>query len=88
MIKFVFQNKPLGTADAVYKTKKFIKDKYFLMLYSDDLIIKNNCSKSMIKMHNNYNYSVMASINVPKKTVSRWGIYKLEKNLIKKSFYK
>ena len=28
MIKFVFQNKPLGTGDAVLKTSKFIKDKY------------------------------------------------------------
>ena len=39
-IKFVYQNKPKGTGDAVLKTKKFIKDKYFLMLLPDDLIIK------------------------------------------------
>ena len=45
MIKFVYQNKPLGTGDAVLKTKKFIKDKFFLMLLPDDLIIKKNCSK-------------------------------------------
>ena len=43
MIKFVYQNKPLGTGDAVLKTKKFIKDKYFLMLLPDDLIVKKNC---------------------------------------------
>ena len=29
IIKFVFQNKPLGTGDAVLKTKRFIKDKFF-----------------------------------------------------------
>ena len=40
MIKFVYQNKPLGTGDAVLKTKKYIKDKFFLMLLPDDLIIK------------------------------------------------
>jgi UTP--glucose-1-phosphate uridylyltransferase len=40
MIKFVYQNDPKGTGDAVLKTKKFIKDKYFLMLLPDDLIIK------------------------------------------------
>ena len=40
MIKFVFQDTPLGTGDAVYKTKKFITDKFFLMLLPDDLIIK------------------------------------------------
>ena len=73
-IKFVYQNKPLGTGDAVLKTKKYIKNKYFLMLLPDDLIIKNNCSKSMINIHNRYHSSVMASMNVNKKSVSRWGI--------------
>ena len=45
MIKFVYQNKPLGTGDAVLKTKKFIKDKYFLMLLPDDLIVKKKLFK-------------------------------------------
>ena len=78
MIKFVYQNKPLGTGDAVLKTKKFIKHNFFLMLLPDDLIIKRNCSKSMIKIHKKYNASVMASMNVKKNNVSRWGIYKLK----------
>ena len=87
MIKFVYQNKPLGTGDAVLKTKRFITDAFFLMLLPDDLIIKNNCSKSMINIHNQYKSSVMASINVPKKTVSRWGIYKLGKKLNKNNYF-
>jgi UTP-glucose-1-phosphate uridylyltransferase len=49
LIKFVYQNIPKGTGDAVFKTRKHIKDKYFLMLLPDDLIIKKNCSKDMIK---------------------------------------
>ena len=56
------------------------------MLLPDDLIIKNNCSKSMIKVHNQYKSSVMASMNVSKKTVSRWGIFKVKKKLNKKNF--
>ena len=87
MIKFVYQNKPLGTGDAVLKTKKFITDKFFLMLLPDDLIIRNNCSKSMIKVHKKYKTSVMASLSVNKKTVSRWGIYKLSKKLDKKNIF-
>ena len=85
-IKFVYQNKPLGTGDAVLKTKKFIKDKYFLMLLPDDLIVKNNCSKSMIKIHNKYKSSVMASMKVNKNSVDRWGIYSSKKKLIKITF--
>ena len=87
MIKFVYQNQPLGTGDAVLKTKKLIKGNYFLMLLPDDLIIKNNCSKSMIKIHKQYNSSVIASMNVNRKNVSRWGIYKLGKKINKKNFF-
>ncbi len=86
MIKFVYQNKPLGTGDAVLKTKKYIKDKFFLMLLPDDLIIKKNCSRSMIKIHRRYKSSVMASMNVNKKTVSRWGIFKLKKKLDRNNY--
>ena len=86
MIKFVYQNKPKGTGDAVLKTKKHIKDKYFLMLLPDDLIIKKNCSKSMIDTHKKYRSSVMASMSVKRKTVSRWGIYKLDKKLNKTDY--
>ena len=86
MIKFVYQNKPLGTGDAVLKTRKYIKNNFFLMMLPDDLIIKNNCSKEMIKIYRRYNSSVMASMNVKKNNVSRWGIYKLNKKLDKKNF--
>ena len=51
MIKFVYQNQPKGTGDAVLKTKNLIKDNYFLMLLPDDLILKKNCSKDMISLH-------------------------------------
>ena len=86
MIKFVYQNKPTGTGDAVLKTKKFIKDKYFLMLLPDDLIMKKNCSKSMIAIHKRYKSSVMASMTVNKKNVSRWGIYRINKKLDQKNY--
>ena len=87
MIKFVYQNKPLGTGDAVLKTKKLINDNFFLMLLPDDLIIKKNCSKAMISIHNKFKSSVMASMNVNKKNVSRWGIYKIKKKIDKKNFF-
>ena len=86
MIKFVYQNKPKGTGDAVLKTKKLIKDKYFLMLLPDDLIVKKNCSKSMINSHKKYKTSMMAAMTVNKKTVSRWGIYKLNKKINKTDY--
>jgi len=79
MIKFVYQDSPRGTGDAILKCEKFIKEKNFLMLLPDDLIIKNNCSLSMIRIHKKYNASVIASKKVKSKDVSRWGIFKLKK---------
>ena len=78
-IKFVYQNSPKGTGDAILKCQKFIKSKHFLMLLPDDLIVKKNCTKEMIKLHNRFNASVIASKKVLKKDVSRWGIFKLKK---------
>ncbi len=85
-IKFVYQNQPLGTGDAVLKASKFIKNKYFLMLLPDDLIMKKNCSKNMIKIHKKYKASVMASMIVKKNNVNRWGIYSVSKKLNNKNF--
>jgi UTP--glucose-1-phosphate uridylyltransferase len=79
IIRFVYQKKPKGTGDAILKCKKYLKSKYFLMVLSDDLIMKNNCTKKMIKLHKIYNSSVIASKKVSRKDVSRWGIFKLRK---------
>ena len=74
MIKFVYQNKPEGTGDAVLKCKKYLKGTHFLMLLADDLIVKKNCSKEMITLHKRTKGSVIATKKVDRKTVSRWGI--------------
>ena len=79
MIKFIYQNKPKGTGDAVLRCKNLIKSKYFLMLMPDDLIIKKNCSKSLIQLCKKYNSSVIASKRVKKTNVSRWGIFDIKK---------
>ena len=84
-IKFVFQNSPKGTGDAVFKCKKLIKGKYFLMLLPDDLIIKKNCSKEMIRLHKKTKGSIIATKKVKKSTASRWGILSV-KNKFKNSF--
>ena len=85
MIKFVYQNKPKGTGDAVLKCKKHIKDEYFLMLLPDDLIIKKNCSKEMIKLHNKTKGSIIATKKVDRGSVSRWGILSIKNK--KKNYF-
>jgi len=87
MIKFVYQNIPKGTGDAVLRTKKIIKDKYFLMLLPDDLIIKRNCSRDMISIYDKKKCSVMASMKINKKTANRWGIYSKKYLINRNNFY-
>ena len=79
MIKFVYQNLPRGTGDAVLKCKNLIKSKHFLLLMPYDLIIKNNCSLSLIRLHEKYKTSIIASKKVNRKSVSRWGIFDFKK---------
>ena len=85
MIKFVYQNTPKGTGDAVLKCKKIIKSNFFLLLLPDDLIIKENCSLSMIREHIKFKSSVIASKKVKKNNVSRWGIFDF-KRINKRNF--
>ena len=85
MIKFVYQDTPRGTGDAILKCKNLIHSKYFLMLLPDDLIIKKTCSLSMINIHKRFHSSVIAAKKVDRKDVSRWGIFKYKK-LIKDNF--
>ncbi len=85
MIKFVYQNKPKGTGDAVLRCQKLIKNKYFLMLLPDDLIMKKNCSKEMVRLHKKTRSSIIATKRVKRKTVSRWGI--LSYKNMKKSYF-
>ena len=86
MIKFVYQNSPRGTGDAVLKCKKLIKSNFFLMLMPDDIIIKKNCSRTLIKLHDKYKSSIIASRRVKRDSVSRWGIFDIKK-INKRNFY-
>jgi len=78
MIKFVYQNKPRGTGDAILKCERLIKNKFFLVLLPDDLIIKKNCTKEMINLHKKTKGSIIATKQINKKTVSRWGILSIK----------
>ena len=55
------------------------------MLLPDDLIIKKNCTKEMVKLYKKTKGSIIATKKVPKKTVSRWGILSLKNK--KKNYF-
>ena len=85
MIKFVYQNNPKGTGDAILKCKKYIKGSHFLMLFPDDLIIKKNCTKEMIELYKKTKNSIIATKIVKREEVSRYGILSLKNK--KKNYF-
>ena len=85
MIKFVYQNNPKGTGDAILKCKNYIKHSHFLMVFPDDLIINKNCTKEMIILHKKTKGSIIATKIVKKTTVSRWGILSIKSK--KKNYF-
>jgi len=86
MIKFVYQDEPKGTGDAILRCKKYLTSSHFLMLLPDDLIINKNCSKEMINLYKQKNSSIIATKIVKKETVSRWGILSFKDK--KKNYFK
>ncbi|MDA9624820.1 sugar phosphate nucleotidyltransferase [Candidatus Pelagibacter bacterium] len=74
MIKFVYQDNPRGTGDAIFKCKRLIKNNFFLVLLPDDLIIRKNCTKEMVALFKKKRSSIIATKTVNRKKVTRWGI--------------
>ena len=64
MIRFVYQDKPRGTGDAILKCQKLIKNKFFLMLLPDDLIINKNCTKEILKLHSKTKSSIIFFVSL------------------------
>ena len=56
------------------------------MLLPDDLIIKNNCSKEMIRLHKKTNGSIIATKKVEKKQYQDGEFYQLK--IKKKDIFK
>lgn len=77
-ICYVRQSEPKGLGHAVLCAKNLIKDEPFAVICADDFIFsKNSCIGEMIKNYNGAN--MVASMQVPRKDVSKYGIIDIEK---------
>ena len=85
-LKIIFQDKPSGLADAILKTKKYVKKEDFCVILPDDLIIGSNCTQELINVYNKKKSTVIGVMEVDKKDVSSYGI--IESSIFKKNMYK
>jgi len=79
-IYFVYQNKPLGIADAILKAEKRIKNEPFALLFADDVVVSvKPCLAQLMDIYNETGSSVLAVETVPHQEVSHYGIIKGKK---------
>jgi len=74
-ISSVRQKKPLGLGHAVLVTEPFVGDEPFGVFLGDDIIDHEvPCMKQLLDVYKEYGASVIAVLEVPPETVSRYGI--------------
>lgn len=79
---FVSQNEPLGLGHAVLQAKDAIGNEPFMVCGGDDIIEGDiPAAQQMIDVYNTYGGSVFGVMEVPKESVSRYGIIDPEEDL-------
>jgi len=73
--KYVFQDKPLGSGDAIMRAKELVGDEPFGVFYADDIVrSKTPALGQLIKVYEKYQASVLGLFEVPKADVRLYGI--------------
>lgn len=86
-IKFVYQQKPLGLANAIYCAKKEIKKDDFALILGDDLLFsKTPVLSQLIEQYNKYHESIIGLQKIDINDSSKYGIVGFSKKLNSKTF--
>jgi UTP--glucose-1-phosphate uridylyltransferase len=76
-IAYVRQKEALGLGHAILLARDLMNDEPFAVLLGDDVIVADiPCIRQMIEIHNRYEASVIAIMEVPADETSRYGIIK------------
>ncbi len=70
---FVSQPKPAGNADALYRAKKYIANRPFILCFGDDLLYPLPLKK-MVQLFSKIQAPILSLEKVPWKEVSRYGV--------------
>lgn len=85
---FAVQKNLRGNGDAVFAAEKFIKNKPFLVCFSDDLLADNKSPmKTLVSLYEKTNSPVIVLESVPLKIVHRYGVVKAKPE-VKNNLYK
>jgi UTP--glucose-1-phosphate uridylyltransferase len=74
-ISYVRQKQALGLGHAVHRAKDLVGNEPFAVVLSDDIIASETpCIKQLVDVHDQYNASVLALMEVPKEQISAYGV--------------
>jgi len=73
LLSFIYQNEPLGLADAIYRCRNYIENSMFAVLLPDNIFIGNPPLKSLIDVAKKYKKSVTSLIKVKDVEASYFG---------------
>ena len=79
-INYVYQEKPLGSGDAILKAKDFVGNNPFAIIYGDDLIKGKSAIKELIDDYDKYQSNVIGISKVDSKDLSKYGIIEFNEN--------
>lgn len=75
--KYVFQDKPLGSGDAIMRAKELVGDEPFGVFYADDVVrSKTPALAQLMKVYEKCQASVLGLFEVSKQDVHKYGIAK------------
>lgn len=78
-IHYIRQKEPLGLGHAIYCARRFIGDEPFAVMLGDDIIqsTEEPCLKQLMNVFERYRCSIIATKEVPKESVSKYGILEI-----------
>jgi UTP--glucose-1-phosphate uridylyltransferase len=72
---YVYQNQPLGTADAVLCAQPYLDDEAFACMYPDDISYgEKPILQQLVEAYEEVHAPVLALMRVPKDQISRYGV--------------
>lgn len=82
-ISYVYQEKPLGSGDAILQAKEFVQNEPFAVMFGDDIIKGESALKELIQKYEETNSNIIGINKVDTKELSKYGIIEFKDDITK-----
>ncbi len=79
-ISFAVQKKPIGSADALLKARRFLGPEPFLLYFCDDLLDdQTSPTKNFLNLFQKFQHPILILEKIPKNLIEKYGVVKAKK---------